>query len=50
MKSKKKITPEIAVAQLKTQGVAISATDAETLLDFLYLIAELFYQRQTKPE
>jgi len=43
METKRKITPEKAIAILKAQGTLIAESDAEAVLDFLYFMAELFY-------
>ncbi|MES2277125.1 MAG: hypothetical protein V4592_13935 [Bacteroidota bacterium] len=48
METKRKITPEKAMAILKAQGTVISITDAEALLDFLYFMAELFYNQHAQ--
>lgn len=45
MKNKQKITPDVAVAELKALGISISVADATYVLDFLYLIAEVFYRQ-----
>lgn len=43
------ISAEKAIKLLQTQGVRLSPENAKLVLDFLYLLAEVFYNRQAKP-
>jgi len=50
MEAKRKITPDKAIAILKVQGTVISPEDAVLLLDFLYFMAELFYNQHAQEQ
>ena len=43
------VTPEKAIKLLQKQGVKLSPENTKLVLDFLYLLAEVFYNQHTKP-
>lgn len=48
--SKRKITPEQAIVFLSKQGINISLDDAESVVDLLYLLAEIFASETAEDE
>jgi len=47
---KRSITPEKIVALLSKYGVEISSADAETVINFLYFLAEIVIDENTGNE
>ena len=47
---KRSITPDKAVALLKKQGLEINPTEAESVVNFLYFLAEIVTDENTEYE